>query len=248
MTIEPDGVAEALRRWIESQGLSNFEAAERLGVSESEIGALHPRCELPPEVLLRMAQQARLSLHCLVIDSGMYVLARRGSGYAKKKILEHFLHHVDLDVEPSRELLRFVADFVAQQLPSVKNAKGFHENDFEQWENALEVQEMITTGAVTSVEDAWFAVAQNVTERTGTPISDEAIKKHWQRFSSWVRAGEIPPFEEISFPPATLSGEAVEKTNPDGTKTTIKVHPDATEDSIRFVEAMTGVKVPRKTE
>jgi len=134
----------------------------------------------------------------LDIDSGVYVMSAKGNGYARRKVLEHFIKHVDSDLPPPRELLVAVADLAKELLPKIKNKKGFHENDFQQYENACEVFEYIKAHPGISDETACLELTEPVLDKSLSPdTTSDALIKQWRRFKKWISAGELPPLEEL---------------------------------------------------
>ena len=129
------------------------------------------------------------------IDSDLYALAARGSASAKKEILQSFIDHVESDLPLPQDLQNSLVEILIKVIPTVKNDKGYKENGHEAWLNALTVQEAIADGKARTLEEAFAYVADAMSTASGRQISEETIKKHWKRFSPWVKLQTVPPFE-----------------------------------------------------
>lgn len=129
------------------------------------------------------------------IDSSLYIRARKGCGQAKKDVLRLVIAHVEDGLPMPGDLQASLVEILSNLIPHIKSDPGFHENGFEAWENALSVAEVMDRKLEKSLPDAFHRVAQQVSAESGRPVSDETIKKHWNKFGRYAKQGEMPPLE-----------------------------------------------------
>jgi len=142
------------------------------------------------------------------IDSSLFELAKRGSGTAKQKVLQHAIDHLESGLPMPDDLQRSLAVILTELIPKVTNHQGFHENGFAAWENAMEVQSMLASGKASSLEDAFFKVAdQSSRGELGQPVTMEALKKHWGRFGPYAKSGDTPPLDLLGDFPSKGQGK-----------------------------------------
>lgn len=129
------------------------------------------------------------------IDSSLYTRARKGCGRAKADVLSLVVAHLEDGIPMPEELQASLAEILRKLIPDIKNDRGFHENGFEAWEHALSVHELLESGEVRNLEQAFAHVAEQLSAEPGRKISEDAIKKHWNRFGRYAKQGEMPPPE-----------------------------------------------------
>lgn len=136
-------------------------------------------------------------------DSGVYELADRGLASGKRSVLELFVEHVEHGVEIPRDLLEATARIIRKEIPKIKSDKGVHDKSFSAWENAVSVKALLETDPHMTVENACFAVSQEV------GLSFDAVTWHWKRFRTnpEFNHGEVPPLEMLG----TIPGKGADQ-------------------------------------
>jgi hypothetical protein len=132
----------------------------------------------------------------IFIDYSLFELAKRGSGTAKQKVLQLAIDHLESELPMPVELQRSLVEVLSKLIPNIKSDKGFHENGFAAWKNAMEIQSMLDCGQASSLEDAFFKVAEQSSRgELDQPVSMETLKKHWGRFGRYAQSGDTPPLD-----------------------------------------------------
>lgn len=109
--------------------------------------------------------------------------------------MRHAIDHMQSGIPMSPDLQMALIDILDKLIPKIKNEKGYHENGLTAWENAMSVHDARKKGNAKSLEEAFAYVAEQICHDSGLDISEEAIKKQWAKFGSYVTEGTLPPFE-----------------------------------------------------